>query len=638
MPLDTEHVDEICQDIKEQYENGVSNCALFCFKLVPEGDPLIPKAEQQCEKFDIFRKKLESMGLTCGILVQCTMGHGYPLNVLPNLTRLKNLTDGKENYSFCPADPKFREYLRHSFSVLASHNPAHIMLDDDFRLIRRGGKGCACDLHLDAFEKKTGIRKTQQELYKISLSETEENKKLLDAFIETQLESLVECAKYMRAGIDSVDPTIPGSFCCVGPCAESATEIATIMAGKGNPVIIRINNGRYHPQGPKELSRSFLYAAVQMAVLKGQGHVDSFLAETDTCPQNRYSTGAMSLHSHFTGSILEGASGCKHWITRLCCYEPASGKKYREVLGKYSKFYNTLSNIYPDLKWQGIRIPLSQKPEYSFTGDATVSGWLLCVLERFGLPVYLSKNSSQVTFLDDTMDSLYDDTAILDMLSNTLVLDGGAAERLCKRGFAEYLGVEVSKWDGKNISGEIYLNENITTTIKQTNAREIKVLNNDVLVDSVSYHIPDGCTKEKLFPASTVYKNSLGGTVIVFSGDAATSFHYTSAFGFLNETRKKQFIRLLTQYGNLPVYTPDDDEIYLKVADMSDGNTFCSLINISTDPVENIRLVCKKTPSSIDFLDCDGKFKSCEFKLENNEIFLQKSADILTPIILKLNH
>lgn len=71
---------------------------------------------------------------------------------------------------------------------------------------------------------------------------------------------------------------------------------------------------------------------------------------------------------------------------------------------------------------------------------------------------------------------------------------------------------------------------------------------------------------------------------------------------------------------------------------MSDGNTFCSLINISTDPVENIRLVCKKTPSSIDFLDCDGKFKSCEFKLENNEIFLQKSADILTPIILKLNH
>ena len=145
MPLDTEHVEEICQDIKEQYESGVSNCALFYVKLVPEGNPLIPKAEQQCEKFDIFRKKLESMGLTCGILAQCTMGHGYPLDVPPSLTRLKNLTNGKETNSFCPADQNFREYLRHSFSVLAAHKPAHIMLDDDFRLIRRGGKGCACD-------------------------------------------------------------------------------------------------------------------------------------------------------------------------------------------------------------------------------------------------------------------------------------------------------------------------------------------------------------------------------------------------------------------------------------------------------------------------------------------------------------
>lgn len=42
-----DNIDEVCQDIKEQYEKGVSSCALFCFKLVPEGDPLIDKAEIQ---------------------------------------------------------------------------------------------------------------------------------------------------------------------------------------------------------------------------------------------------------------------------------------------------------------------------------------------------------------------------------------------------------------------------------------------------------------------------------------------------------------------------------------------------------------------------------------------------------------
>ena len=45
MPLDLEHTDEICADIKQQYEQGVATCVLFYCKLVPEGQPLINKAE-----------------------------------------------------------------------------------------------------------------------------------------------------------------------------------------------------------------------------------------------------------------------------------------------------------------------------------------------------------------------------------------------------------------------------------------------------------------------------------------------------------------------------------------------------------------------------------------------------------------
>ena len=92
---------------------------------------------------------------------------------------------------------------------------------------------------------------------------TEEDAKMRDAFIETQLDSLKECVKYMRAGIDEVNPSIGGSFCAVGPCCEAATEIAQVMAGKNNPVIVRINNGNYHPVGTKEFSNNFLRAAVQ---------------------------------------------------------------------------------------------------------------------------------------------------------------------------------------------------------------------------------------------------------------------------------------------------------------------------------------------------------------------------------------
>lgn len=639
MPLDELHIDEICEDIKNQYEMGTATMALFCIRLVPEGDPLIPKAEQQCEVYAKFKAKLDAMGLKSGILVQCTLGHGYPLNKPSKLTRIKGLTDGIEQNAICPFDEDFREYMRHSFKVIASYNPDHIMLDDDFRLIIRPGHGCGCHLHLDAFEKKTGIRKTREEIAAHVMGDSDEDAKMRDAFIETQLDSLKECVKYMRAGIDEANPSIGGSFSCVGPCCEAANQIATTMAGENNPVILRVNNGNYHPVGTKEFSNIFLRAAVQIAVLKGQGKVDNFLAETDTCPQNRYSTGAMSLHSHFVGTILEGVSGAKHWITRMSNFEPMSGKKYREVLGKYNKFYETLSALVPTLKWRGARIPVSSKPDYMFTESASFSGWGAHVLERLGLPMYFSpNNSAPLSFLDGKMDSLFTDDEIKNMLRGTLVLDGGAAERLCERGFAELLGVEVKPNLGKNVSGEFFAEDNSKLVTKLTNPREIKVLSDEVKPLSICYHLVGGIEKEVLFPASTLYKNSLGGTVIVFGGDAKTKFHYTTAFGFLNETRKNQLIELLKEHGDLPVYTPDDDEIYLKAADMEDGSLFCSLINVSLDPVDNIRLCLDKEPSKIYSLDFDGEFKEIQFKSENGEVILEKSADIITPVILKIEY
>lgn len=641
MPLDQAHIYEICEDIKKQYEMGTASMALFCVKLVPEGNPLVPKAEQQCEVYDKFKAILDSWGLKSGILVQCTIGHGYPLNQPSNLTQIRSLISGDLQNAICPYDEEFRQYMRHSFSVIASHKPDHIMLDDDFRLINRGpnSRGCACDLHLDAFEKKTGIRKTREEIYAHVIGDTEEDAKMRDAFVETQLEALADCAKYMRAGIDDVDPTIAGSFCCVGGGCDAAVQIATTMAGKGNPVIVRINNGNYHPVGLKEFSNSFIRAAVQIAVLNGQGKVDHFLAETDTCPQNRYSTSAMSLHSHFVGTILEGVSGAKHWITRLSNFEPMSGKKYREVLGKYNKLYETLSEVVQTLKWRGARIPLPSKPNYMFTKSANSDGWNLKVLERLGIPMYFSPdNSAPLTFMDGGRDYLFPDEAIKEMLGGTLVLDGGSALRLCDRGFAEYLGVEVKENKGKLVSGEIFADDREKSVTKQTNCREIKPLNGDVKALTLAYHLVGGIEKEILFPASTVYKNSLGGTVIVFGGDAKTEFHYTTAFGFLNETRKTQLVELLKTYGDLPVYTPDDDEFYVKAADMPDGSLFCALFNVSLDPVENVRLCLEKTPSKISYLDCDGEFKECKFELLETEVELDIRADIITPVILKIEY
>ena len=98
MPLDDTHVEEICEDIKAQYENGTASCALFMMKLVPEGNPVIGKAEQLCRKYDLFRDRLAEMGLECGILVQATIGHGYPLDEASPFTQYVGMANGRTEY------------------------------------------------------------------------------------------------------------------------------------------------------------------------------------------------------------------------------------------------------------------------------------------------------------------------------------------------------------------------------------------------------------------------------------------------------------------------------------------------------------------------------------------------------------
>ena len=433
MGLDTDHVDEICADIKEQYEKGIMTCALFNMTLVPEGDPPADKVGSLCEKYAVFKEKLSAMGIPNGVLVQATIGHGWVLGAMFPYQRYLGLVNGVEENVVCPYDDGFKNYIYNVMRTIASYAPDHIMVDDDFRLIGRTGGGCACPIHMKRFNELAGTEFSREELLEKLREDTDGTSEYTRIFLETQKESLVETAKVMRAGIDSVDPKIPGSFCTVGNNAEFCDEIAAVLAGDGHPVIVRVNNGNYTPAGARFFSGTFFRAAAQIAKLKNK--VDICLAETDTCPQNRYSTGAMSLHTHFTGSILEGARGAKHWITRLKCYEPRSGIAYRKILSKHSGFYTALADIVKDIKWHGCRIPVLKEPVFKlgkqfYVGEDSYSGWGECVLERFGLPMYFSAENGGVLCLEG--DVLLSDSEILEALKGPVFIASDSAEQLIK--------------------------------------------------------------------------------------------------------------------------------------------------------------------------------------------------------------
>lgn len=635
IPLDTEHIDEICKDIKMQYDSKIATMPLFMMVLVPEGNPPVNKAKILCESYKMFKNKLDKMGVPSGVLVQATIGRGGKLSEKPPFTAYTDLNDGMAKEVMCPYDEGFRKYIYDSIKTIASCAPAHIMIDDDFRLMGRPGEGCACHLHMKRFNELAETELTREELYKILVDGS--NKKFHDIYVGTQKESLVQTAKIMRSAIDEVDPLIPGSFCCVGSNAEFAYEIAAELAGKDNPVVVRVNNGMYTAPGARGLSSAFQRAAAQIEKLKGKA--DVILAETDTCPQNRYSTGAMTLHSHFTGSILEGVGGAKHWLTRLHAYEPESGKAYRRILSKYSGFYRSLSEVVPSLKWCGCRIPVKKNAEYIFGKNKRSAdgrnGWCACVLERMGIPVYMSSENTGVLCLEG--DVFLTDEQLRAAFKNPMLVASDSAEQLIKRGLGKFLGVDVRELQGDNPDTEIIPSPVKNHVAVQYNIKELVASSDKTRELSAVYHSVDGVNAAKLFPAVTEYKNELGGASVVFCGTPNAPYDFKTAFSFLNYTRKCQLIDILKRFDAVPIYYPNDEEVYLRAAETADGNLFAAVFNIGLDPIEKLELVCADEIDEIYIMLPDGSRKPIEFTFTNGRYVLACPCLTLEPVVLFLN-
>ena len=144
-PLDTDHVDEICEDLINQQKTGVSTHAMMMMYFAPEGTPPVNKAEIYCKKYDIFRERLDAAGAKHGVLVQSTLGHGAPLNSEHPFQKMVSLMDGGiEKPICCPMDENYRQYIKEQMRILAQHKPQIIMIDDDMGLLYRFDKGCFC--------------------------------------------------------------------------------------------------------------------------------------------------------------------------------------------------------------------------------------------------------------------------------------------------------------------------------------------------------------------------------------------------------------------------------------------------------------------------------------------------------------
>lgn len=635
MPMFPEHADAICADIRRQRDEGIAEIPLFMCKLVPEGIPAVDKASAFMKQYDIFAEKLAAMGISCGVLVQCSLGHGYVLDDDFGFTHYVGVLDGKRDYVVCPYDEDFHAYIRDAMKKIASRHPAAIMIDDDFRLLYRPGNGCYCPRHQAALAEKLG-RTLSREALAAALQAGEET--ITQAYLETQKEALLSAARAIRAGIDEVDPTIPASHCSAGSSTNFSGEIAAVLAGKGNPVTARCNEGMYGTETTHFFGFQSYRSALSAHRLKASG-VEVPICEADTCPQNRYATSAAVLHARYTTSLLEGTLGAKHWITRLFdSFEPASGEAYRKKLAAHRGTYEKIAALVPTLRWRGACIPLSRYYDYGYTAKDLWTfphdAWSACVLDRLGIPLYFSDTPSGAVFLEGEADRGYPDDEVREMLSGHAFISSDAAARLSERGFADLTGVRVAPFSGEHPTFERYADGGCCPV--QNGFQTLLPLTPDTVAESGVYHVERMTDEKLLSPGVTRYKNALGGTVRVFSGTPRAPFHYSTGFSFLNETRKAVLVAALKEAGELPVYTAGDTEFYCKAADMADGALFVALFPCGLDGADEVRLCFADAPKAIFRLSGAGEWEPISYRTEGDVTVLPLSLFPLDSLILRV--
>lgn len=636
MPLSdkfNDYFEEICADVREQYSTGVTTCALFRMTLVPEETPVVDKVGPLCRLYRRYRSALAADGVSTGVLVQASLGHGYKLAPNP-FTKYVNLTDGKAEDVCCPEDEDFLDHFSEVLRTIAAEHPDAIMLDDDFRMAVRPGRGCVCKLHMRELAKRIGREITREELYEHMKTHPDDDPITL-AFLDMQRDTLIKAAKRFRDAVDSVDPTIQGINCTSGDACDSVVYTSRIWAGKGNPSIVRVPNGTYAPLTTRRFSDTMRSAVVRSSKLKNNG-VDVVIAETDTVPFNRYAKNSRYLHAHYVASMLDGLKGAKHWITRFSAYEPASGKEFRNILAKHRGMYETLADLSDTLSWVGcgslfkeITYPSYRKPEFRVTHE---SEWIACAIERLGIPFYYTERNCGAAFLEgDIVQSLTDDE-IKKLNTGSIFLTYSAAKDLVDRGFGDMIGVEISDWNLGRISGESFGGDPRYTCSKQMETHLITKKRDDVEILSYNYDERQG-EFTPLAPAVTKLKRD-GGISVVFSGTPKASFNYSDAFSFLNETRKKQLVSLLKESGNLPVYYPGDAEITLRAARTADGRLLVAVWNIGFDPLETLDLCLEKAAKSISLMLPDGSLAPIDFTVSDGVTAVSTRVEPMYPVIL----
>jgi hypothetical protein len=412
-----------------------------------------------------YKRKLDLLGVTTSINVWCTLIHdsrGRTLKKGQDFSLMVDHKGIKTTAAACPLCPNWREYIADIYSCYAEIKPNIIWVDDDFRMFNHGSEmdwgGCFCDLHMEEYSKRAGVKLTQEEFYQGILAPGEPHP-YRKIWLDTHRDTMRESARIIGGAVQKVSPDTKVGLMCSSPavhCAE-ARDWDGVLKGfsGGKPAVIRPHMDAYVEMDtnlPKYLWDLNIISRATEAVAPVATEI---YPEIESCEGLRFSKSHNFTRLQLDTSLLLGADG----ITLNIFDQEGNGVIMQEglqnVLAERKDFLSQVKGLgLKKERQQGIKVLISTESAYTlhtsegksmeelYPGEYFWAGLLSC----FGLPVSLSTNPEHkgevIAISGQYLRNLNKKQIENLFINNFIILDGGAVLTLFEMGYGHLAGVE----------------------------------------------------------------------------------------------------------------------------------------------------------------------------------------------------
>ena len=612
------HVDEVIAKVDtEEFSHGI---------------PAIEWLDDYLPVLHLMKAELGRIGVLFSINpwvtpVHCDRGRDIH-STYPDIVRMVGHDGAQCKVCACPLSEAWRRITCELWRRYASLHPDVLWVEDDIRLTNHSPAeyGCFCELHIDKFAEREGMRVPREELVSAILDPGEPHP-FRKAWLDLNRDTMVEVAHMLEQCVHEVSPETKLGLMCSVPTFTHAVEgrdwksFTSALAGK-QPLVARPCMCAYSEVSPRDIYESEYYVRSTLYCLEPNTIIQT---ELDNFPFSTYSKSTRFTFLQMALSFVLGADGVTMNLFDHLGTPMSVNPEFGELLRKEKPFLNGLASRCQGGKAAGVRllhapdgsyhVRLRESAAYSELSPEG-HGWRH-VLEPLGFPITF-EDSDVVALTGQVVRGLPSDL-IREILSKGVMLDLTALDCLTDMGYGDLLGAVIGRVFHKHsepLSAEEYFNAQWGGSAgKYMTLSSIYRDGDAVLAEiepssdaQVISRVVDPDTRP-LYPLLTVFENALGGRVAVYPID----LERTISAAFLNPYRKQQFeevigwlakdrVPMLVRGGAYPLPFRADH----------DGYSVIGAFNLSLDDYPRISFdmdTAGHTPHRIESIADDGAWR-----------------------------